>query len=129
MPSSFARYWTPSSAASGRPRVRHSLTRWISLGVRFTFQKNVVRREEDQPPAEIAEALDDVVHVRRHVLGVPGEDDEVVEAPQLVSGLDRLEVVVRDVVRASCRSRSTSGDTVRRSGGTAAARRDRGTAA
>ena len=65
--------------------------------------EEVVGGEEDQAAAEVAEALDDVVGVRRHVLAVPREDDEVVERPQVVARRERLEVVVGDEVRRLAR--------------------------
>ena len=79
-------------------------------------------------PAEIAEALDDVVDVRRLVFGVTREGDEVVELAQLVARLERLEVVVGEVVRRLAGDAQPAEDRARRSGGSGAARRCRGRA-
>ena len=65
--------------------------------------EEVVRGEEDQPPAEVAEALDHVVGVLGHVLAVAREDDEVVLLPELVAAREQLEVVVREDVRVATR--------------------------
>ena len=70
--------------------------------------EEVVRGEEDQPAAEVAEPLDDVVGVRGHVLAVPGEDDEVVERAEVVARGERLEVVLGDHVRQPCPSAAAS---------------------
>ena len=53
--------------------------------------EEVVRREEHQVAAEVAVPLDRVVLARRHVLAVPGVDDEVVRLRQLVAG-ERFDV-------------------------------------
>ena len=98
LPRSFPLYWTPIRAASGRPSSRHSLTRQIRLPLRLDPPEEVVGGEEREVAAEVAIALDDVVHVRRHVLLVPGEDHEVVEAGEVVAGADALEVLVGEVV-------------------------------
>src|SRR5262249_4082026 len=58
------------------------------------FPEERIRRQRHDSAAEVAKALHDVVHVRRLVLGMTGERYEVVQALQLVTGLDRLEVVV-----------------------------------
>ena len=70
----------PTSEASGRPSVppEHDLRQ--ELPVTAHFPEEVVRREEHEVAAAVAVALDDVVGVLGHVLGVAGEDDEVVGA-------------------------------------------------
>ena len=97
-PSSFARYWTPHRRASGSrggAPLRAAAHLVPSL---LDAPEEVVRGEEDEPAAEVAIALDDVVRVRGHVLAVTGEDDEVVEPAQLVAARERLEIVVREDV-------------------------------
>ena len=81
-----ARLGAPFGAPEPDPRHRRSLL--------VDPPEEVVRREEDEPAAEVAEPLDDVVRVPGHVLAVPREDDEVVERAQLVAGGERLEIVV-----------------------------------
>ena len=50
-PSSFARYWTPSMRASGRPSVRHWAIRRIACSLRSTFQKKLfAERRIRRPP-------------------------------------------------------------------------------
>ena len=91
-------YCTPTSAASGRPSFRHSLPRTSSRALPSHLPVHVVRGEEREVAAEVAEARDHVVLVTRHVLLVAGEDDEVVAPRELVAARDRVEVVVGDEV-------------------------------
>ena len=86
------------SADSGRPSSRQSLIAPHPLAVLLHLPEEVVRREEDEAAAEVAEALDDVVRVLGDVLGVPGEDDEVVEPAQLLAARERLEIVLGEEV-------------------------------
>src|SRR6185503_10653318 len=65
--------------------------------------EEVVRGEKEEVAAEVAVALDDVVRVLGHVLGVSWEDDEVVQLPHPVAARDALEVVVREHVRLALR--------------------------
>ena len=65
-------------AASGRPRSRHWATRVIVAAVEVDPPEEVVRREEHQVAAAVAEAVDGVVLVLGHVLVVAGEDDQLV---------------------------------------------------
>src|SRR2546421_122566 len=65
--------------------------------------REVVRREEHEPPAEIAEAPDYVVGVRRHVLLMLRKDDQVVGPAQGVAGADAGEVVVGEPVHLLAR--------------------------
>ena len=68
------------------------------LPVALDLPEEVVRGQEHQAPAEVAVAPDDVVDVLGHVLLVPGENDQVVRAPQGIAAADPLEVVIREVV-------------------------------
>ena len=61
--------------------------------------EEVVRREEREVAAEVAVALGEVVLVRRHVLVVAGEDDQVVGVREPVAAGDGVEVVVGEEVR------------------------------
>jgi len=67
--------------------------------------EEVVRRQEGEVAAEVPVRLDDVVHVRRHVLLVPREDDEVVKSGEAAPALQALEIVVREEVHLSVRPR------------------------
>ncbi len=49
-PSSFARYWTPSMRASGRPSVRHWAIRRIAFSLRSTFQKKLFAESRIRRP-------------------------------------------------------------------------------
>ena len=65
--------------------------------------EEVVRREEGEIAAEVAEVLDQVELMPRHVLGVAREDDEVVEGSQLLAGANRLEVGLGEELRLLAR--------------------------
>jgi hypothetical protein len=56
--------------------------------------EEVVGREEDQPAAEVAIALDEVVEPPRHVLGVAREDDQVVGSAEGLRAREQLDVLV-----------------------------------
>ena len=77
------RYWTPTSAASGRPRSRQRPTRRIEPSLIVTRAEEVVGRQEHQVAARVAVAADDVVRVPRDVLLVTREHDQVVQARQV----------------------------------------------
>ena len=68
------------------------------LSVATHLPEEVVRREEEEIAAQVAIALDDVVRVRRDVLGVAREDDEVVRRCQPIAARERRDVVVREEV-------------------------------
>ena len=57
VPRSLAMYWAPSSAASGRPLLRHSVISADVGVVADDLAEEVVRREEDQPAAEVRGSL------------------------------------------------------------------------
>ena len=76
---------SPISAASGRPRSRHGASRVRIAVPLHDLAEEVVRRKEDQVPARVAVLLDHVVLVRRHVLGVAREDDQVVERREVAA--------------------------------------------
>ena len=56
--------------------------------------EEVVRREEHQVAAEIAETLHEVVEAPGHVLGVPGEHDQVVGRAQRAAEREGLDILV-----------------------------------
>ena len=60
--------------------------------------EEVRRREEDQVPAAVAVARDQVVRMARDVLVVAGEDDQVVELRQRRRARKPLEVVVGEEI-------------------------------
>ena len=91
-PSSLPRYWTPISDDSGRPMSRQRRVRRSVRPLQLHLPEEVVRGEEGEVAAEVAEVPHQVVLVARHVLGVAREDDEVVVGDQLLGGPDRLEV-------------------------------------
>ena len=99
VPLSFARYCDAEERRLGPAELPPELHAAHPLAVLLHLPEEVVRREEDQAAAQVAEPLHDVVRMLGHVLGVPGEDDEVVEPAQLVTVRERLEVVLGEHVR------------------------------
>ena len=90
-----------------RAETQH-LTRLVDL------PEEVVRGEEHQVAAEVTEPLHDVVLVRRDVLLVPFEENEVVGVRELVAVGDQIEVGVRDELARSCRTSTASAGTAGR---------------
>ena len=126
-PRSLPRYWTPSSAASGRPRSRHCLRLRQHVAALDDPPEEVVGREEREVAAEVAVALDDVVLVRRDVLVVAGEDDQVVGARELARRSRARRGPRRRGRRRPAPSARASAGTAGRSGGSGTARRGSGT--
>ena len=63
-----------------------------------TFQKKLFAERKMRRPPRSRNRCDDVVGVLGDVLGVAGEDDQVVEPSQLVAARKELEVVLREEV-------------------------------
>ena len=83
--------------------------------------EEVVRGEEGEVAAQVAEALDHVVLVRGHVLRVARVDDEVVEVRQRVAVGHLLDVGLGEEVGLSYASTRASAGSPGRTCGTAAA--------
>ena len=99
-------YWTPTSAASGRPRSRHCRVLSISAPAPLDAPEEVVRGEEREVAAAgRGSARSTSYACVRHVLVVPREDDQVVGAREPVAARDALEVVVGEKVDALARLR------------------------
>ena len=125
-PLSLARYWAPRSAASGLPASRHSPIRRAVCTVAVDAPEEVVRGQEDEPAAEVAVALDEVVEAPRDVLGVAREDDQVVRGAQRLAATGSGRCPRRRRCRRHGRARRASGGTGPRSCGSARARRGGG---
>src|SRR5882762_5250560 len=67
--------------------------------------EEVVGREEREVAAEVAVTLRQVVDGRRDVLLVTGEDDQVVEARQVVAAREPFQVLVGQIVDLLARVR------------------------
>src|SRR4029077_17653111 len=60
--------------------------------------EEVVRGQEGEVPPKVAIALHDVVLVRRHVLVVAWEDDELIGPGEVFASGDRVEITVAEDV-------------------------------
>src|SRR4051794_2248725 len=69
-----------------------------ALALPVDAPEEVVRGEECEITAQVAVALNQVVHVPGHVLLVAGEDDQVVAGGEVLAGTDLIEVIVREEV-------------------------------
>ena len=105
MPSSLARYWTPTTADSGSrmPQAPPLLLAPEHGTVALDPPVEGVGAEKRQVAAAVAVLLDEVAFVERHVLVMAGEDEKVVAAEEGRGVAHAVEVVVAEEVRVVAR--------------------------